>query len=93
MASQRSGSPRAAGITGAYRIADSRHSSVLQHFQHRADVTFGSVNVAATGRVPASAIGCRVERNVVINQAHPGFRELRTTRPKPVLWDKRLFQR
>jgi RES domain-containing protein len=34
----------------------------------------------------------RVERNVVINQEHPGFRKLRATRPKPVIWDERLFQ-
>jgi len=34
----------------------------------------------------------RVERNVVINQEHPGFRKLRATKPKPVIWDERLFQ-
>jgi len=34
----------------------------------------------------------RVERNVVINQEHPGFRKLRATKPKPVVWDERLFQ-
>jgi RES domain-containing protein len=33
----------------------------------------------------------RVEHNVVINQQHPGFRKLRATRPKPVIWDERLF--
>jgi RES domain-containing protein len=34
----------------------------------------------------------RVERNVVINQEHPGFRKLRVNKPKPVIWDERLFQ-
>jgi RES domain-containing protein len=35
----------------------------------------------------------RVERNVVINEAHPEFVKLRATRPKPVIWDQRLFDR
>jgi RES domain-containing protein len=34
----------------------------------------------------------RVERNVVINQNHPEFRKLRATKPKPVVWDERLFE-
>ena len=34
----------------------------------------------------------RGERNVVINQAHPGFRTLRVTQPRPVVWDERLFR-
>jgi RES domain-containing protein len=40
--------------------------------------------------VPSTVV--RVERNVVINQDHPGFRKLRATKPKPVVWDERLFQ-
>jgi RES domain-containing protein len=40
--------------------------------------------------VPSTVV--RVERNVVINQDHPGFRKLRATAPKPVLWDERLFR-
>ncbi len=35
----------------------------------------------------------RAERNVVINQEHPAFRKLRATQPKPVVWDKQLFER
>ncbi len=35
----------------------------------------------------------RVERNVIINQLHPEFRKLRVSRPQPVLWDERLFDR
>lgn len=35
----------------------------------------------------------RVERNLVINQDHPGFRRLRASQPKPVIWDQRLFGR
>jgi RES domain-containing protein len=40
--------------------------------------------------VPSTVV--RVERNVVISQEHPGFRKLRATSPKPVVWDERLFQ-
>jgi RES domain-containing protein len=40
--------------------------------------------------VPSTVV--RVERNVVINQEHPGFRKLRATAPKPVVWDERLFR-
>jgi RES domain-containing protein len=40
--------------------------------------------------VPSTVV--RVERIVVINQDHPGFRRLRATEPKPVVWDQRLFQ-
>jgi RES domain-containing protein len=34
----------------------------------------------------------RIERNFVISQEHPGFRKLRATGPKPVVWDERLFR-
>lgn len=40
--------------------------------------------------VPSTA--ARVERNVVISQAHPGFAKLRASKPKPVVWDERLFR-
>jgi RES domain-containing protein len=40
--------------------------------------------------VPSAVV--RMERNIVINQQHPGFRKLRATKPKPVVWDQRLFQ-
>ncbi len=40
--------------------------------------------------VPSTVV--RVERNVVINQNHPGFRKLRASKPKPVVWDERLFR-
>ena len=38
------------------------------------------------------SVVARAERNVVINQTHPGFRKLRTTKPQPVVWDERLFR-
>jgi RES domain-containing protein len=41
--------------------------------------------------IPSTVV--RVERNVVINQRHPDFRKLRATRPKPVIWDRQLFER
>jgi RES domain-containing protein len=41
--------------------------------------------------VPSTVV--RVERNVVINQDHPGFRKLRATAAKPVVWDDRLYDR
>jgi RES domain-containing protein len=31
------------------------------------------------------------DRNVLINQLHPAFSELRTSQPRPVVWDARLF--
>jgi RES domain-containing protein len=40
--------------------------------------------------VPSTVV--RVERNIVISQEHPGFRKLRATAPKPVVWDERLFR-
>ncbi len=35
----------------------------------------------------------RVERNVLINQDHPGFALIRASRPAPVLWDTWLWKR
>jgi RES domain-containing protein len=35
----------------------------------------------------------RVERHLVINQDHPGFRKLRASQAKPVIWDERLRNR
>ena len=34
-----------------------------------------------------------VERNVLINQEHPGFARIRASRPSPVRWDARLWTR
>jgi RES domain-containing protein len=34
----------------------------------------------------------RVERNVIINPAHPEAHAIETTLPEPVWWDERLFQ-
>ena len=38
-----------------------------------------------------SVVTAGVERNVLINQDHPGFRYVRATTPAPVHWDSRLF--
>jgi RES domain-containing protein len=38
-----------------------------------------------------SVVTAGVERNVLINQDHPAFRHVRSTTPKPVEWDARLF--
>jgi RES domain-containing protein len=35
----------------------------------------------------------RIERNVLINPDHPEFTNLSATRPRPVIWDERLFRR
>ncbi len=35
----------------------------------------------------------RVERNVLINQDHPGFAQIGASAPAPVLWDTRLWKR
>jgi len=34
----------------------------------------------------------RVERNVVINENHPAFPEIKASSPRPVIWDERLFR-
>ena len=34
----------------------------------------------------------RVERNVVINESHPAFPEIKVSPPRPVIWDERLFR-
>ncbi len=39
-----------------------------------------------------SVVTAGVERNVLINQDHPGFRYVRGTEPVGVVWDGRLFQ-
>lgn len=33
----------------------------------------------------------RVERNVVMNETHPEFGKISSQRPRPVVWDERLF--
>jgi RES domain-containing protein len=33
----------------------------------------------------------RLERNVVINPAHPNTARIEVGAPQPVLWDRRLF--
>ncbi len=38
------------------------------------------------------SIVARMERNVIINPAHPEFGEIETTLPEPVWWDERLFR-
>lgn len=43
--------------------------------------------------VTPSVAAAGMARNVLINQEHPLFSQLRVTEPKPVLWDQRLFQR
>ena len=34
-----------------------------------------------------------IERNVLINQEHPEFARIRATPPRPVRWDRRLWER
>jgi RES domain-containing protein len=40
--------------------------------------------------VPSAVV--HAESNVVLNQEHPGFGRLRASKPKPVVWDERLFR-
>ena len=37
------------------------------------------------------SVATLVERNVLINQAHPDFPQIRASQPLPVRWDARLF--
>jgi RES domain-containing protein len=39
------------------------------------------------------SIVAQPERNVAINQDHPDFKRIRASAPKPVIWDRRLFDR
>jgi len=39
-----------------------------------------------------SVVTCGVERNILINQDHPGFRYVRASKPVSVSWDARLFR-
>lgn len=39
------------------------------------------------------SIVARGDRNVLINPAHPDFGKITGSDPKPVIWDKRLFER
>ena len=34
-----------------------------------------------------------VERNILINQEHPGFARIRASEPRPVRWDARLWSK
>jgi RES domain-containing protein len=40
-----------------------------------------------------SVVTAGVERNVLINQDHPGFAGIRASEVREVIWDQRLFQR
>jgi RES domain-containing protein len=37
------------------------------------------------------SVVARMERNVVINPAHPEFGDIETALPEPIRWDRRLF--
>lgn len=39
------------------------------------------------------SIVTRVERNILIHQGHADFQKIKASRGKPVIWDKRLFER
>jgi hypothetical protein len=45
-----------------------------------------------SGRIEAMAFRRR-ERNVLINQEHPDFAQIRASHPMPVRWDVRLWKR
>jgi RES domain-containing protein len=47
----------------------------------------GRTAVLVVPSLPAMGL----ERNVLINQRHPQFREITHAEPRPVVWDKRLF--
>lgn len=42
-------------------------------------------------KIPSIVVPDRREPNYVINQEHPHFARLTATAPRPVLWDRRLF--
>jgi RES domain-containing protein len=48
---------------------------------------------AATAVLRVPSIVFAVERNVLINPAHPDFRRIKVVGTEPVRWDDRLFER
>lgn len=47
------------------------------------------------GRAPVllvPSVVTRIERNVLINQAHPDFAKIRASKPQAVRWDARLWR-
>lgn len=49
----------------------------------------------AEGRSAVLVVPCKVardvEKNILINPAHPEFRKIKVSEPKPVRWDPRIF--
>jgi RES domain-containing protein len=45
----------------------------------------------ALALIVPSVVGRPVERNLLINQEHSDFARVVASRPKPVIWDERLF--
>jgi RES domain-containing protein len=54
---------------------------------------FGStwVREARSAILIVPSVVVRVENNVIINPAHPEFRDISTSLHQPVFWDRRLF--
>ena len=48
---------------------------------------------AATAVLRVPSVVFEVERNVLINPAHPDFRRIKVVGTEPVRWDDRLFER
>ena len=63
----------------------------LDHVASRAfgDEWYDSKRTAALIVPSAPAMG--LERNLLINQLHPEFMDIKAERPVPVIWDARLF--
>jgi RES domain-containing protein len=45
----------------------------------------------ALALIVPSVVGRPIERNILINQEHADFPRVTATKPKPVIWDERLF--
>ncbi|MBP7337553.1 RES domain-containing protein [Niveispirillum sp.] len=63
----------------------------MDHVASRAfgDEWYDSKRTAALIVPSAPAMG--LERNLLINQLHPEFMDIKAERPVPVIWDQRLF--
>jgi RES domain-containing protein len=78
----------------SYEIVSKDHVSGWDDLERDVSRAFGArwVNEARSAILLVPSYVARIERNVVINPAHPDAKGIETSLPEPVWWDGRLFQ-
>jgi RES domain-containing protein len=66
------------------------NSAGMQASKERGD-GWHRAGASAVLLVPSAVTG-GIESNVLISQAHPDFRSIQASEPKPVIWDPRLIR-